>query len=264
MSSWLAVISDCNPLFNMGKACRQKDSCSYQQDGCEQPISALESNIVNDQLMSHSKGKVTKVQNVKSSLQLVDEPDEEHAQPEPKPEPQGANEEYDVLMEEDQAKLDPRQSHVALAGPNPEPTHDKFIATVYPQVHESLKHTTEEHFQMENPLSSIRTLSSMKNLDNFNFELAARVTTLEKKFSDFEQKSQTLDNATQNLGSRVFTLELWDLHHKINQTVNEVVKEPLKHRWNGKTRMNSLPKKTSLERDVVAIKILFLLHQIQI
>nr|GEV02318.1 integrase, catalytic region, zinc finger, CCHC-type, peptidase aspartic, catalytic [Tanacetum cinerariifolium] len=38
-------------------------------------------------------------------------------------------------------------------------------------------------------------------------------------------KSQTLDNATQNLGSRVFTLELPDLTHKINQTVNEVVKE---------------------------------------
>nr|GEU53020.1 hypothetical protein [Tanacetum cinerariifolium] len=28
MSSWLAVISDCNSLFNLRKACRQKDSCS--------------------------------------------------------------------------------------------------------------------------------------------------------------------------------------------------------------------------------------------
>nr|GEV90412.1 hypothetical protein [Tanacetum cinerariifolium] len=56
-------------------------------------------------------------------------------------------------------------------------------------------------------------------------KLVARVTTLEKKFADFEQKSQTLYNTTQNLGSRVFTLELWDLPHKINQTVNEVVKE---------------------------------------
>nr|GEY24365.1 hypothetical protein [Tanacetum cinerariifolium] len=28
MSLWLAVISDCNPLFNLRKACRQKDSCS--------------------------------------------------------------------------------------------------------------------------------------------------------------------------------------------------------------------------------------------
>ncbi|GJY20469.1 hypothetical protein Tco_0393035, partial [Tanacetum coccineum] len=38
-------------------------------------------------------------------------------------------------------------------------------------------------------------------------------------------KSKTLDNTTQNLRSRVFTLELRDLPHKINQTVNEVVKE---------------------------------------
>nr|GEZ37082.1 histone deacetylase 14 [Tanacetum cinerariifolium] len=58
-----------------------------------------------------------------------------------------------------------------------------------------------------------------------NTELVARVTALEKKFVDFEQKSQTLDNATQNLRSRVFTLELRDLTHRINQTVNKVVKE---------------------------------------
>ncbi|GJU31847.1 putative reverse transcriptase domain-containing protein [Tanacetum coccineum] len=70
-------------------------------------------------------------------------------------------------------------------------------------------------------------------------ELVARVTALEKKFCDFEQKSNTLDNTTQNLRSRVFTLELQDLPHKINQTVNEVVKEvvylalqsPLKDRF---------------------------------
>ncbi|GKG63164.1 hypothetical protein Tco_0638811, partial [Tanacetum coccineum] len=41
-------------------------------------------------------------------------------------------------MEEDQAGPNPGQSHVALAGPNPEPMHDDFIATVYPRVHESL------------------------------------------------------------------------------------------------------------------------------
>nr|GEX62145.1 hypothetical protein [Tanacetum cinerariifolium] len=61
-----------------------------------------------------------------------------------------------------------------------------------------------------------------------NSELPARVTALEKKFVDFEQKSQTLDNMTQNLGSRVFTLELQDPPHKINQTVKEVVKEAIR------------------------------------
>ncbi|GJU86217.1 hypothetical protein Tco_1293763 [Tanacetum coccineum] len=38
-------------------------------------------------------------------------------------------------------------------------------------------------------------------------------------------KSKTLDNTTQNLGYRVFTLELRDLPHKINETVCEAVKE---------------------------------------
>ncbi|GJU94261.1 hypothetical protein Tco_1319017 [Tanacetum coccineum] len=218
-------------------------------------------------------------------------------------------------MEEDQAGPDPRLSHVALVGPDPKPMHDDFVATLYPQVHEILKHLDEEHIHEENPLSSTGTLSSMKKLDAFNFgdhffndkpteedlgirnmetevesmvtilihqasssvpplstpvtglsppklvpsttqapvfiatiattkttlpllpppqqqsiidsELAARVTTLENKFSDFEQKSKTLDNTTQNLGSRVFTLELRDLSYKINQTVNDVVKEAM-------------------------------------
>ncbi|GKA78541.1 hypothetical protein Tco_0785078 [Tanacetum coccineum] len=74
-----------------------------------------------------------------------------------------------VLTKEDQAGPNPGQSHVALAGPKPEPMHKDFVATVYPPVHESLKHIDEEHVHLENPLSSTRTLSSMKNLDNFNF-----------------------------------------------------------------------------------------------
>ncbi|GJT27060.1 hypothetical protein Tco_0907335 [Tanacetum coccineum] len=65
---------------------------------------------------------------------------------------------------------DPGQSHVAQAGPNPEPMHEDFIATVYPKVHESLKLTTKEQVHIENPPSSTRTLSLMKNLeDAFTF-----------------------------------------------------------------------------------------------
>ncbi|GJU38481.1 hypothetical protein Tco_1191438 [Tanacetum coccineum] len=52
---------------------------------------------------------------------------------------------------EDQAGPNLRQSHVALGGPNLEPMHEDFIATVYPKVHKSLKHTTEEHAFLENP-----------------------------------------------------------------------------------------------------------------
>ncbi|GJR57945.1 hypothetical protein Tco_1500107 [Tanacetum coccineum] len=62
--------------------------------------------------------------------------------------------------------LNSEQSHVALAGSNPEHMHDVFLATNYPKVHESLKHTTKEHVHLENPPSSSRSLSSMKNLED--------------------------------------------------------------------------------------------------
>ncbi|GJU86748.1 hypothetical protein Tco_1294294 [Tanacetum coccineum] len=71
-----------------------------------------------------------------------------------------------VLMEEDQAGSNPRQSYVVQTGPNLEPMHQDFFATVDPQVSESLKLTIEEHVHIENPPSSSGTLSSIKNLDD--------------------------------------------------------------------------------------------------
>nr|GEU99657.1 hypothetical protein [Tanacetum cinerariifolium] len=138
-----------------------------------------------------------------------------------------------VFMEEDQAGPNPRVSCVALAGPNTEPTHEKFMANVYPDVHGSLKLPVDEHVILEEPLSSSETLSSMKNLDDaYTFgdhtsdsELATRVATLEQKLTAFEQNIKTLDNTNQDLGCKVFTLELQDLPHKIDQTINTVVKE---------------------------------------
>ncbi|GJT44321.1 hypothetical protein Tco_0953036 [Tanacetum coccineum] len=189
-----------------------------------------------------------------------------------------------VIIDEDQAGRDPRESSVALDGPDPEPTHDEFMADLYPKVQESLKFSADEHVILEEPLSSSGTLSSLKNRDDaytigehfindkaievepekLNVEsevvsmatvliyqasssvppmstpvidlsppkpapsttqLAARVTTLEQEFAAFEQMSKTLDNTTQNLGSRVFNLELRDLPHKIDETVLETVKE---------------------------------------
>ncbi|GKC58475.1 hypothetical protein Tco_1086073 [Tanacetum coccineum] len=216
-------------------------------------------------------------------------------------------------MDEDQAGPDPREGGVALAGPDPEPTHDEFMADLYPKVQESLKFLADEHVILEEPLSSSGTLSSMKNMDDAyiirdqfindkatedelkkpNVEsevvsivtvpiyqayssvppmstlvidlsppkpapsttqtpvfiattsttttrplppqpqqqsttdsvLATRVTALEQKFAAFEQKSKTLHNTTQNLGSMVFTLELRDLPYKIDEAVHENVKE---------------------------------------
>nr|GEW58112.1 integrase, catalytic region, zinc finger, CCHC-type, peptidase aspartic, catalytic [Tanacetum cinerariifolium] len=56
-------------------------------------------------------------------------------------------------------------------------------------------------------------------------ELVTCVTALEQKLAAFEQKRKTLDNTTQNLGSRVFTLEFKDLPHKIDEAFCKSVKE---------------------------------------
>ncbi|GJU53750.1 hypothetical protein Tco_1227464 [Tanacetum coccineum] len=71
-----------------------------------------------------------------------------------------------ACMDEDHAGPDPGISRVALAGPDPEPTHDEFIADLYPQVQESLKFPADEHVFLEDPVSSTGTLSLMKNLED--------------------------------------------------------------------------------------------------
>nr|GEX55551.1 hypothetical protein [Tanacetum cinerariifolium] len=69
-------------------------------------------------------------------------------------------------MEEDQARLDPGKSLVALAGPNHVPMHEDFMDTIYPNVYESLKLPADGYVILEDQLSSSRTLSLMKNLDD--------------------------------------------------------------------------------------------------
>ncbi|GJZ60012.1 hypothetical protein Tco_0615828 [Tanacetum coccineum] len=201
-------------------------------------------------------------------------------------------------MEEDQAGSNPGQSHVVLVGPNPEPMHEDFVATVYPQVHESLKLTPEEQVHMENPPSSSGTLSSIKNLDdaftfsdqflndklteeepgkaNVETEVESMVTVPIQQASSAPllstpiidltppkpvsppaqepiftattdttttttllppppppQKQSTtvleLDKTTQALSSRVFTLENHDLYSKIDNYINETVKDAVQN-----------------------------------
>ncbi|GJW31860.1 hypothetical protein Tco_0051892 [Tanacetum coccineum] len=58
------------------------------------------------------------------------------------------------------------QSHVALAGPNPEHMHDVFLCLLmYPRFMKALKHTLTE-LSTWRTTSSSRTLSSMKNLED--------------------------------------------------------------------------------------------------
>nr|GEX59357.1 integrase, catalytic region, zinc finger, CCHC-type, peptidase aspartic, catalytic [Tanacetum cinerariifolium] len=71
-----------------------------------------------------------------------------------------------VVMDEDRARPDPKESRGALAGPDPEPTHDEFMDDLYPKVQESLMFLTDENVILEDPISSTGTLSSMKNLED--------------------------------------------------------------------------------------------------
>ncbi|GJT14112.1 putative ribonuclease H-like domain-containing protein [Tanacetum coccineum] len=56
-------------------------------------------------------------------------------------------------------------------------------------------------------------------------DLATRVSALEKRSADFEQKNKLQDKKTQALASRVYKLEHHDLYSMIDKQVNEVVKE---------------------------------------
>ncbi|GKB20492.1 hypothetical protein Tco_0854415 [Tanacetum coccineum] len=270
-------------------------------------------------LQKAGKGKVAKVRNVKSSFQLVDEPDEEpaHSEPEPEPEQEGAGEEYDMKraiqmsLESFQA-----QGHAHVRGEAPRTnsyskqnsttdeastgtlyiTHWKTpsaISFVTLRLRKMLKQRNRKKsrkrwwnliktssirpWQTLVVSTSTRAGPSKLNRDsiiNEEFEdayaigdqfindkstddepgklnveaevvsmvtvpiyqasssvpplltpLAERVAALEKKLSDLEQIKKNLDNTTRNLRSRVYTLKLRDLPHKINKAVHENVKE---------------------------------------
>ncbi|GJY64659.1 hypothetical protein Tco_0466119 [Tanacetum coccineum] len=319
-------------------------------------------------LQKADKGKVTKVRNVKSSFQLVDDPDEEPTQPELEPEHQGDGEEYDVeraiqmkatrpllvvegkskaivteeqaahsllslhtpkrrnaetgaesnktnsggdteifqiteelgedvdtqvnleektaKLDQDQAGIDPGKTHESR--PPPEQVFmDEDQAGPDPGESESLKFPGDEHAILEDPLSSIGTLYSMKNLEDAYtigdqfindkstedeprklnieakvvsmvsvliyqasssvsplsividllppkptpsttqapvFTATTSTTTTTRPLPPLPQQQSTTDSEL-NLGSRVFTLELRDLPHKIDEVVRENVKE---------------------------------------
>nr|GEW78060.1 hypothetical protein [Tanacetum cinerariifolium] len=97
-------------------------------------------------------------------------------------------------------------------------------------VHENLKLITEEQVNIENPLSSSGTLSSMKNLED--------AFTFEKRSTDFKQKHQLQDKTMKALASRVYKLEHHDLYLKIDKQVNEVVKEAMFESGSYKSHLN--------------------------
>nr|GEY39266.1 hypothetical protein [Tanacetum cinerariifolium] len=154
----------------------------------------------------------------------------------------------------EQARPDPRESHGALVGPDPEPTHDKYMTDLYPKVQESLKFSVDEDVILEDPIRSTGTLSFIKNMEdayavgdqflndkstedepkkpNIEAKVVSMVTVpiYQASFSVPSlstpiPKNKTLDNTSQNLRSRVFHLELRDLPHMIDEAVRESVRE---------------------------------------
>nr|GFA32825.1 hypothetical protein [Tanacetum cinerariifolium] len=81
-------------------------------------------------------------------------------------EKQGKDVDEQVVMDEDQAGPDHGESHGDLAGPDPKPTHDQFMADLYPKVQKSLKFPADKHVIIEDPISSTGTISSIKNLED--------------------------------------------------------------------------------------------------
>ncbi|GJY84327.1 retrovirus-related pol polyprotein from transposon TNT 1-94 [Tanacetum coccineum] len=137
-----------------------------------------------------------------------------------------------VFMDEDQARPDPGESRVALAGPDPEPTHDEFMAN-----------NLEDAFTIGDQFINDKSTEDEPGKLNVEAEVVSMVTFLIYQVSSLVPPLSTpvidLLPPKPNVGSRVFTLELRDLTYKINQTVNEVVKEavhvalqaPLKDRF---------------------------------
>ncbi|GKD73671.1 hypothetical protein Tco_1331953, partial [Tanacetum coccineum] len=136
-----------------------------------------------------------------------------------------------VLMDEDQARPDPGISRVALARPDPEPTHDEFMNDLYRKNLEDAyairdqfindKSTDDEPGNLT--VVTVPIYQASSSAPSLSTPLAKRVVVLEKKLSNLEQTNKNLDNTTRNLGSRVYTLELRDLPHKINEVVRENV-----------------------------------------
>nr|GEX77432.1 hypothetical protein [Tanacetum cinerariifolium] len=75
-----------------------------------------------------------------------------------------------VLIEEDQAGPYPRKSHVALAGPNPEPMHNEFVSTIKQTGMSSLPKKTslkrERHDDQDPPPTPNLDLSKKKRHDS--------------------------------------------------------------------------------------------------
>ncbi|GJU44083.1 histone deacetylase 14 [Tanacetum coccineum] len=70
------------------------------------------------------------------------------------------------LHQEDQAGPNPGSRCVDQTGPDSKPIHKKFLTSAYSHMRINLKIVAEEQAHLENPMTSSRTLSSLKNLED--------------------------------------------------------------------------------------------------
>nr|GEW80314.1 hypothetical protein [Tanacetum cinerariifolium] len=178
----------------------------------KQPKHVKEKSTKPSPIKKATKGKGRKVRKEKSSLQLDEEP-------EPTPEPQRR-----ILVTEE-----------ASTRPSAQPEDD-----------------TSANIVRDTP-SHIDAKTGVKT-DKMNSEGDTEILNiaLEQVCANFEKRHKLQDKNVQGLSSRIFILELRDLHHKINQTVNEVVKELFmklsRHLWTVITRTSSLKHLKSRKR----------------
>ncbi|GJR07425.1 hypothetical protein Tco_0790077 [Tanacetum coccineum] len=75
-------------------------------------------------------------------------------------------------MDEDQAGTDPGKSRVALAGANPEPTHEDFMANVYPQQAPSSSSKKQSAPHSEQPVDDVPIPDDVNILDSEDTDTA--------------------------------------------------------------------------------------------
>nr|GEV02033.1 hypothetical protein [Tanacetum cinerariifolium] len=98
------------------------------------------------------------------------------------------------FIKEDQVGPDPGVSRVALAGPNPEPTHEEFIDNVYLDVHGSLKLPADEHVILEEPLMLYEALEASMDQANRDEFLAEKDMSHKRHCDDQDPPPPLLDS----------------------------------------------------------------------
>ncbi|GJS83302.1 hypothetical protein Tco_0749843 [Tanacetum coccineum] len=130
-------------------------------------------------------------------------------------------------LDEDHAGSNPRPSHVALAGPNPEPMHEDFIATIYPKNLDDA-FTYGDQFMFDKPTEEEPCKANMETVVESMVivpihQASSIAPPLSTLIIDLTQPKPT----AQAISSRIFTLENHNLYSKIDKYINENVKDAI-------------------------------------